>query len=78
MGQERFGPSLKRFGALALARVTGAEQTRSALYCSYSSVVPVVEIVLDRVKARTVRKVLAAELTAEPSHTHTQLKLRPV
>ena len=31
MGQERFGPSLKRFGALALARVTGAEQTRSAL-----------------------------------------------
>jgi choline dehydrogenase-like flavoprotein len=32
MGQERFGPSLKCFGALALARVdiTGAQQTRSA------------------------------------------------
>jgi hypothetical protein len=48
MGQERFGPSLKRFGALALARVTGAEQTRSAF--SYGGVVPMVEIVLDRVK----------------------------
>jgi CBS-domain-containing membrane protein len=32
LGQERFGPSLKCFGALALARVdiTGAQQTRSA------------------------------------------------
>jgi len=30
MGQERLGPSLRRFGALAPARVTGGEQTRSA------------------------------------------------
>jgi len=29
---ERLGPSLKRFGALAPARVTRAEQTCSALY----------------------------------------------